>query len=182
MKRILLLTLSLILIFSLTACGTTTTEESTTENTTAAESTGEADAVTSASVTDDVNVLVNALKADGTWIAAALNDMVYDGEILVDGEFTNKDKVDRKLALYTQDKDRVITAQYTLTAPKMIVKSPNFRIGGGIFIGDIYVQAEGFKLDKASTVIGNIVFETQAYMDSYTQDETATLQGEMSVE
>lgn len=182
MKRILMLTLSLILALSLSACSSSTTAEITTESSVATESSSEADVVTSASITGDVNVLVDALKADGTWIAVALNDMTYDGEIVVDGEFTNRDKVDRKLGLYMQDEDRVITAQFTLTAPKMIVKSPNFRIGGGTFKGDIYVQADGFKLDKQSTVIGNIVFEKQAYMNSFTKDETARLQGEMSVE
>ncbi|QEN03514.1 hypothetical protein EW093_01960 [Thiospirochaeta perfilievii] len=141
----------------------------------------EADVVTTASIVDNGEALLKAVSADGAWLAATLNDVVVNETLVVEGEFTNRDVVDRKLALYTQDENRVITEQYTVTAPKMIVKSPNFRITGGTFKGDIYVEADGFSLDKSSTVEGDIYFSTQAQLDAFTMDETAKLVGNKSV-
>lgn len=140
-----------------------------------------ADALTTASIVTDGAALAKAMGADGFWLAAALNDVSYDKDFVVEGEFIHRDVVDRKLALYTQDENRKITAQFTLTAPKMIVKSPNFRITGGTFQGDVYVEAEGFKLDKSSTINGNIYFSTQEQMDNFEMHETAAHNGEKSV-
>lgn len=139
------------------------------------------DVITTASIVTDGEALMNALSPKGAWLAATLNDIKIDKEIVVDGEFISKEKVDRKLALYTQDADHKITAQFTLTAPKMTVKSPNFRITGGTFKGDIYVMADGFKLDKSSTVEGNIYFSNQAQLDAFTMHETAKFIGKKSV-
>ncbi len=139
------------------------------------------DAVATASKVNDGAALVKAVSAEGKWLAATLNDVVLTEDLVIDGEFISKEKVDRKLALYAQDANHIITDQYTLTAPKMIVKSPNFRITGGTFIGDVYVEADGFKLDKSSTVDGNIYFSTQAQLDAFTMHETATFAGEKSV-
>lgn len=144
--------------------------------------TDSADVVTTASVTNDVETLVAALSKDGTWIAASLNDMSYDKEIVVEGEFTNRDVIDRKLALYTQDEDRNITAQFTLTAPKLIVKSENFRIQGGTFKGDVYVEAKGFKIDKAGTVDGNIYFASKELMDTFTVTDSSKITGTIAVD
>ncbi len=139
------------------------------------------DALTTASIVDNGKNLAKAMSAKGFWLAAVLNDVTIKKDFVVDGEYTHKEKVDRKLALYTQDEDHNITAQFTLTAPKMIVKSPNFRITGGTFKGDIYVEAMGFKLDKSSTVAGDIYFKTQEMMDSFTMHDTAIFSGKKSV-
>lgn len=142
----------------------------------------EADVVTTASIVTDGDALAKAMSADGSWLAATLNDVTYSKDFIVDGEFVHREAVDRKLALYTQDEDRNITAQFTLTAPKMIVKSPNFRITGGTFKGDVYVEAEGFKLDKSSTVDGDIYFQNQTQADMFTLHETAKHMGKVVVE
>ena len=62
-----------------------------------------------------------------------------------EGEFRDKDDPSndlfRKLALYEQDQDKKITKRYTITAPKMIIRSPNTNIKGGVIKGDVYVEA-----------------------------------------
>ncbi len=151
----------------------------------AAETDGEADVVTTASIVSDADGVVNALSAEGTWIVATLNDVTVDSEIVVDGQFHNKNDeskdIYRKLALYTQDADHNITEQFTLTAPKMVVKSENFRIQGGTFVGDVYVEANGFNLSTQATVDGNVYYATQEMMDSSSVDETSTITGEKAL-
>ena len=44
----------------------------------------------------------------------------------------------------------VVTAKFTLTAPKLTIKSPEARIQGGIFKGDLYVTSRNFKLTDAT--------------------------------
>ncbi|PRX27433.1 hypothetical protein BX659_11622 [Orenia metallireducens] len=132
---------------------------------------GEADVVTAASIVSDGEVFKKAIGKDGKWIIATLNDLTFDEELVVEGTFHDKgkssNKVYRKLAPYAQDESHNITEKYTITAPKMIIKSPNTRFQGGIFIGDIYVEANGFNVNKA-TVKGNIYFAKEEYKDSFT--------------
>ncbi len=191
MKKFMALFLTLVLtmvVFS--ACGKdkdatadvyenegATTDEATSDS----DDSQEADVVTTASIVTDADAFVKAVSADGTWIAAALNDITVEADLVVEGEFTNKDQIARKIALYTQDDEHNILEQFTLTAPKMIVKSENTKLQGGTFVGDIYVEANGFQLSKQATVEGNIYFATQEYMDSYTVDETSVVNGETSV-
>ncbi|MGL1891978.1 MAG: polymer-forming cytoskeletal protein [Spirochaetaceae bacterium] len=141
----------------------------------------ETDALTTASIVNNGKSLAKAMSDKGFWLAATLKDVEVSKDFVVEGEFVHKEKIDRKLALYAQDEDHKITAQFTLTAPKMIVRSENFRITGGTFKGDVYVEAMGFKLDKSSTVDGDIYFKTQEMMDSFTMHETATFNGKKSV-
>ena len=44
-----------------------------------------------------------------------------------------------------------MTARYTLTAPRLIVRHRNTRIQGGTFKGDVYVEAQGFELVDATS-------------------------------
>ncbi len=190
MKKGLMVLTSLLLVMVLfAACGSeeaAPAEETTVENTdTATETSSDeeaVDAVTTASIVDNAEALVSALGEEGTWIVAALNDLSYDDEIVVAGEFIHREAVDRKLALYTQDEDHNITAQFTLTAPKLVVKSENFRIQGGTFKGDVYVEANGFKVDKAGTVDGNIYFASKEYMDSFTVTDSSSVTGTVQVD
>jgi len=127
------------------------------------------DAVTSASLVNEEAAFINAISKDGTWIIATLNDLSIDKELVLEGEF--HDKADatkdlyRKIALYAQDADHKVTARYTLTAPKLTIKSPNAKIQGGTFKGDVYVEANGFTVQDA-TIDGNIYFASQEYKDS----------------
>ena len=114
--------------------------------------------------------MANALSKNGTWIAAILNDISTKKELVIEGDFHDKNDASaplyRKLALYAQDENRNVTDRYILTAPKLIVKSPNTKIQGGTFRGDVYVQSNGFTIQDA-TVDGNVYFASQEYMDSY---------------
>ena len=188
MKKIIVLLMVLVMTSALFAgCAkkeevkeeAATTETAATETAATEEAATEeaVDAVSTASVVTEAEPLVKALGAEGFWLAATLNDITYDKDIVVEGEFKNDDVIARKLALYTQDDDRNITASFTLTAPKLIVKSENFKIQGGTFAGDVYVEANGFQVGKAATVTGNIYFSTQEFMDSAVYDETGVVTG-----
>ncbi|MHA7963992.1 hypothetical protein ACX93W_07595 [Paenibacillus sp. CAU 1782] len=135
-----------------------------------------ADATTSASVVDNNEAFLKAISKDGTWIAATLNDLTFDQELVVEGEFTNKDAIARKIALYTQDADHNITASFKLTAPKLVIKSENTRLQGGTFVGDVYVEANGFVVTKA-TVEGNVYFANDEYKASFDSSNEGTVTG-----
>ncbi|MBP1042763.1 polymer-forming cytoskeletal protein [Vagococcus sp. BWB3-3] len=156
---------------------------SSSEVTNASSSTTEA--VTGASISDKADVIEKALSADGNWIVAVTADVTFDNDLTVAGEFHNKgedsEDIYRKLALYAQDDKRVVTDEYTLTAPKVIVESENFNIVHGTVKGDIEVKANGFVLDAAK-VEGNIVFEKEEYKTSAVLDkEGASVTGEVTV-
>ena len=166
MKKILVVFLSFLLLFVLIGC----------------QQDEEVDVVTTASIVNDADSVVNGLSKDGVWIVATLNDITLKEDLMVEGEFTDDGDVVRKLALYTQDEDRNITASFTLTAPKMIVKSENFKIQGGTFKGDVYVEANGFQISKQQIIEGNLIFKTQEYMDSFIMKDDAKVTGSMKVE
>ncbi|GEK91388.1 polymer-forming cytoskeletal protein [Alkalibacterium kapii] len=158
------------------ACSSDDTAEDTTEET--------GDAVTAASVTDQADEVVASLQEDGNWITAITADVTLDEDLTVSGTFHDGGDESaeeyRKLALYAQDDERVVTDEYTLTVPMMTVESPNFRIQNGTLDGDVYVDAEGFEL-KESTVTGDVTFASQELMDAAMMDE-GTVEGEVIVE
>ena len=154
-----------------------TTEVSTTEST--------ADVVSTASISDDPTVLEKAMSADGNWIIAATNDVTFTNDVTVAGEFHDKDDdsqdIYRKIALYSQDDDRNVTAEYTMTVPELIIESENTNIVHGTIKGDVLVKANGFVLDGAK-VEGNVTFEKQEYKDSAKLDEDgASVTGDVTV-
>ncbi len=118
------------------------------------------DATTQPSITADPEELQTALSTNGRWIATTTDDVTIDGELVVEGNFYNKDDYSkgayRKLGLYTQDADKNVTDEFELTVDKMTVKSPNFKIQNGTVNGDIYVNSTGFVPD--CTVNGDIIF------------------------
>ncbi|CAM4293480.1 polymer-forming cytoskeletal protein [Paenibacillus phoenicis] len=120
------------------------------------------DATTSASIVNQADAFVNAVSEKGTWIIAILNDLTVDQDVVVAGEFHDKNDASkdiyRKIALYAQDEDHNVTASYTLTVPKLIVQSENLRIQGGTVKGDVYVEANGFNLYENATIDGNLYF------------------------
>jgi len=138
------------------------------------------DATVTASVVNTADAFVKAISKDGTWIAATLNDLTIDKDLVLEGEFTNKDKPARKIALYTQDADHKVTASFKLTAPKLTVKSENARIQGGTFVGDVYVEANGFTIVNA-TVEGNLYFANEEYKASFIPAEDGKVTGETAV-
>lgn len=137
------------------------------------------DTVSSPSVVVDADSLMNAAGADGSWILIIQQDLSVDEEIVLEGEYEEDGEYDRKLALYDQDDDRNITERYTLEAPSITVKSPNTRFKGGIFVGDVYVEAENFELEGAFTIDGNLYFENEAAKDSFIVSGGATVTGDL---
>jgi hypothetical protein len=141
------------------------------------------DVVTTASIVDNETAFLNAISAKGTWIIAITKDLTISKDLLLEGEFKNgkkdeagKDLIQRKLALYSQDENRNITARYTLTAPKLTVTSPEASIQHGTFKGDLYVSVANFKLIDA-TVDGNVYFTTTEAQSSFSMDETSKITG-----
>ncbi|OTN75622.1 hypothetical protein A5886_000697 [Enterococcus sp. 8G7_MSG3316] len=143
------------------------------------------DVVSTASISDQTSVIETALSADGNWIVAVTDDMTFDADVTVDGEFHDKgddaSDIYRKFALYSQDEDRNVTAEYTVTVPKLVVNSENFNIVHGVIKGDIEVNANGFVLNGAK-VEGNVTFTSQEFQDSATLDEDgASVTGDVTV-
>ena len=123
------------------------------------------DVVTTASIVDNADALVKAASAEGNWIFAILNDVTMDKELVVAGEFHDKgdaaNPIYRKFAPYTQDKDHNVTARYTLTVPKMTVQSENFKMQAGTVKGDVYVEANGFTLQKCDQLMETFTMQVK---------------------
>lgn len=182
--------LALILIMSIfTGCTKTqapappetTTPPTTPSDTTTPEATP--DVMTTASIVDSNTAFEKAISSNGTWIIATLKDLTFDKELILDGEFKNgkkddagKDIIQRKIALYAQDENHVVTSRFNLTAPKLTINSPNARIQSGTFKGDVYVSADNFQLVDA-TIEGNLYFMTEQAKSSFTMDETSKVSG-----
>ena len=136
------------------------------------------DVVTSASTTYDKDVFRKSMWANGTWIINTLIDMNIDKPLVLAGEFLNsRGQVQRKISLYSQDADRNITRDFTVTAPSLTILSPNARIHGGIFVGDVYVYANNFQL-VANKVVGDIYFTTQEAKNTFKYDAKSSITGE----
>ena len=189
----LVLTLALLAVFFVgctknepTTPPTTTTPEITTPNTTTAPETT-ANVVTTASIVNTADAFEKAISSNGTWIIAILQDLTIDKDLVVEGEYKNgkkdadgKDILQRKIALYTQDENRKVTARFTLTAPKMTFNSPMGSIEHGTFKGDLYVSANNFQL-KDATVEGNVYFTTDEAKSTFKMDTTSKITGKQEL-
>lgn len=129
----------------------------------------EPDTVTGPSYITDEASIQKAMGPEGSWIVIFTQDMKTDKELVLDGEFRDKDDpagdIVRKVKLYAQDENRNKTASYTLTAPKLTIKSENAMIEGGTFVGDVYVEANGFTIGDAE-IQGNVYFSKEEYKTS----------------
>ncbi len=124
-----------------------------------------------------------ALGPDGAWIIIFQSDVAVDSEVSIAGEVFEEEGADaprRKLALYTQDGDRNVTARYALTVPALRVQHVNTRIQAGSIVGDVYVEADGFEL-RGATVEGNLYFASEALRDSADIDGDSTVTGEIAI-
>ena len=139
------------------------------------------DAVTSASVVDNEASFKKAISKEGTWIAPTLKDLTFTEDLVLEGQFIHKEEPARKIALYTQDADHNITNSFTLTAPKITIRSENARIQGGTFVGDVYVEANGFQVVNAK-IQGNVYFAKDEYQASYSASDQGTVTGVTEVQ
>jgi hypothetical protein len=145
------------------------------------------DVTTTASIVNEEAAFEKAISNTGTWIIATLKDLSFDKELVLDGEFKNgkkdeagKDIIQRKIALYTQDEERNVTARFNLTAPKLTINSPEARIQSGTFKGDVYVSAKNFQLVDA-TVDGNVYFTTDDAKATFKMDEKSKVTGKQEL-
>lgn len=131
--------------------------------------------------TSDLSTLIKGLGKNGAWISAIKGDLdASDKTLTVDGTYIGtKGTVARKLALYTQDANRVTTATYTLSVGKLEVNSPQFYVSNGTVKGDVYVASAATNFhgeagkDAAGNAVvpsvdGNLYFATQKQLDTYT--------------
>lgn len=182
-------TLIVIALVSLLAVGCTstpaddTTEAVTGEAVTTEVASTEADVITTASIVDNAAAFESAVGSEGTWIIAIINDLVVENPLVLNGDFENgkqdadgKAILQRKIALYSQDADRNITARYTLTAPSLTINSVNASIQHGTFVGDLYVSGLNFQLVDA-TIEGNIYFTSEEAKSTFTLDENSSVTG-----
>ncbi len=193
------LILALVLIMALAGCTQpatpaqptpTPTQAATptpTQAATPTPTTGAPDTVTTASIVDNEAAFEKAISKTGTWIIATLKDLTFDKDLLLEGEFKNgkkdaagKDQIQRKIALYTQDANRKVTARFTLTAPKLTINSPVASIQHGTFKGDLYVNTTDFQLVDA-TVDGNIYFASDAAKSGFKMDDKSKVTGKQEV-
>ncbi|QHQ62105.1 hypothetical protein Ana3638_16015 [Anaerocolumna sedimenticola] len=168
--------------------GETTSTETNTASNTGETTTGEQpDTVTTASIVDSEDAFVKAISKEGTWIIAIIKDLTVNQDLNLEGEFKNgkkddqgKDEIQRKIALYSQDENRNITARYTLTAPKITINSPMASIQHGTFKGDVYVNVSDFQLIDA-TVDGNVYFTTDDAKSTFKMDDTSKITGKQEL-
>ena len=180
MKKILTLTLILLLVFVVLA-GCAGNENDLNEE----EPEENADVITTASKVNNEEGFKKAISQDGTWIIITLKDLDFEEELVVEGEFRDKGDPDndlyRKIAAYAQDEEYNVTERYTITAPKMTIKSPNTKFQGGTFVGDVYVKNNGFTLEDGK-IDGNIYFENEEYKSSFDSKNEGEVTGNIEIE
>jgi peptidoglycan hydrolase-like protein with peptidoglycan-binding domain len=166
------------------------------------------DVVTAASLVSDAAVFEKSIGKDGKWIIATTKDLTTTKELVLDGEFKNGKKdavtgaelIQRKIGLYTQDDKHVVTAKFTLTAPKLTINSPMASLEHGTFKGDLYVTSANFKLidqtvvgnvyvsatnvtlSKESKIQGNVYFATQGAKDTFKVLDTSSVIGKQELQ
>jgi hypothetical protein len=145
------------------------------------------DTVAAASITDDPAVFEKSIGAAGKWIICTTKDLVIDKDLVLEGDFVNgkkddagKDILQRKIALYTQDDKRNITARFTLTAKSLTVKSAMSSIQHGTFKGDLYVAVKNFELVD-TTVEGNVYFASEEIKTTFKMDATSKITGKQEI-
>lgn len=147
------------------------------------------DATTSASRATDEASLMKAAGKNGSWIIIVQKDLTVDKDVVVEGEITKPDKNDatkmvpagRKLALYDQNDKKEITANYTLKAPKLIIKSTDMTIKGGTFVGDVYVESKNFTL-MDTKIEGNVYFTNKEAQDTFKLGDNASVTGKTELQ
>jgi predicted small lipoprotein YifL len=165
MKKIVLALTVALAVASFAGCSQKTAEKTTPAPTQTTAPADKPEEVSSASIVNENAAFEKAISKDGVWIICTTADLTFDKELVVDGDFKNgkKDKetgaelFQRKVALYTQDKNKKVTARFSLTAPKITFNSSFGSLEHGTFKGDVYVSGKNFKLVNQK-IEGNLYF------------------------
>ena len=80
-----------------------------------------------------------------------------------------------------QDNSNNVINNYTLSVPKLVIKSNDTTIKGGKIKGDIYVESDGLILDDTK-IEGNIYFKDKKNKDSFKLENTASVSGDVKIE
>ena len=131
--------------------------------------------------------LAIALKED--YSITIKNDINSSNELIIEGDFSKTDTtegnkvthVGRKLNLFHIDSDNNTINNYTLSVPKLVIKSNDTTIKGGKIKGDIYVEAKGVILDDTK-LQGNIYFKDEKLKETFKLKNTATVSGNIKVQ
>ena len=163
--------------------------------------------VTSASLVDNAATFEKSIGKDGKWIVCTTKDLTTTKDLVLEGKLLNGKKdakgvdlIQRKIALYTQDAAHVVTSRFTLTAPKLTIKSPEACLQGGVFkgdvyvttsrhfqlidatiVGDVYVHSTEFTLTKNAKIEGNVYFDNQEAKNTFKIDAGSSVTGTQMV-
>ncbi|MBU3158274.1 hypothetical protein KPL37_00610 [Clostridium frigoris] len=133
--------------------------------------------ITATSMVSTANEFEKAISSNGTWIINLKKNITSDKNLVVNGEF-KKDKsvIGRNINLYSQDKNKSITAKFILTVPKLTINSPKTSMEHGTFKGDLYVSSSHFQLID-TTVKGNVYFTTTEAKNTCKMDAKSKVTG-----
>lgn len=117
------------------------------------------------------------------------NDIEANNELIMEGDFSKTDTTEenkvshigRELNLFYIDTSNNRINSYTLSVPKLVIKSNDTTIRGGKIKGDIYVESNGLILDDTK-VEGNIYFKDKKNKDSFKLENTASVSGNIEIE
>lgn len=117
------------------------------------------------------------------------NDIEANNELIMEGDFSKTDTTEenkvshigRELNLFYIDTSNNLINSYTLSVPKLVIKSNDTTIRGGKIKGDIYVESNGLILDDTK-VEGNIYFKDKKNKDSFKLENTASVSGNIEIE
>ena len=131
--------------------------------------------------------LAIALKED--YSITIKNDIEANNELIMEGDFSKTDTTEenkvshigRELNLFYIDTSNNFINSYTLSVPKLVIKSNDTTIRGGKIEGDIYVESNGLILDDTK-VEGNIYFKDKKNKDSFKLENTASVSGNIEIE
>lgn len=131
--------------------------------------------------------LAIALKED--YSITIKNDIEANNELIMEGDFSKTDtaeenkvsNIGRELNLFYIDNSNNFINSYTLSVPKLVIKSNDTTIRGGRIKGDIYVESNGLILDDTK-VEGNVYFKDKKNKDSFKLENTASVLGNIEIE
>jgi len=180
-KKFMSLLTALFVMFGLAACGNNNTEGNNEPTTEPTEENNEevADAISNPTSSRGTTAeeLIAGMSSEGAWVFGLGDDIVVDGELVVEGEVLKHssgewtDSYERKIGFYQRDADRNPIGAFTLTVTDgIVVNSPNayFLSDGeyvGHVIGNVTVNTPDFQL-MGVEIDGDLVFATEADMES----------------
>lgn len=117
------------------------------------------------------------------------NDIDSNKELIMEGDFFKTDTTEgnkvsyigRKLNLFYMDNSTGSINSYTLSVPKLVIRSNDTTIKGGKIKGDIYVESDGLILNDTK-VEGNIYFKDTKNKESFKLENTASVSGNIEIE